>query len=88
MITSSSPSPTKAVLQAVHWLLLMNRPSAFQTALPAASEALCSSACFLGNTVALCSLPAVRTLDLATGAVAGKVVFHGMAGLVEPKGLL
>lgn len=52
---------------------------------------LCSlgpSPCFLGNTVALCSLLAVGTLDLVTGAVAGKVVFPGMAHVVESKGLL
>ena len=36
----------------------------------------------------LCSLLAVGTLDLETGAVAWKVVFPGMAHAVESKGLL
>lgn len=58
---------------------------------PCFPSCLCSlvpSPCFLGNTVALRNLPAVGTLDLVSGAVAGKMVFPGMAHAVESKGLL
>lgn len=56
---------------------------AFHTANPAVCSLVSQ-----GNIVALYRLPAVGTLDLVTGAVAGKVIFPGMARAMESKGLL
>lgn len=53
-------------------------------ALPAASAALGPALISRGNTGALCSLAAVGTLDLVTGAVAGKFLECPCGGVKGP----